>query len=194
MAAGRFRGIKRLIAVALLNGDERTLYEIAKLLGKRSGDIQKVLHQMVEEGIVIGDSPEPVRGTQFHLNPDVVSEVEELLQADQAPGTVVVNQRLLTLKAPDGSEAIEEVLMRPDATGAVAWVAQGSDDYEMLVALRPAAEPAEVARLVKPLRALGVAVHTHHVTSLLTADQMRGIGGAGQQMAASLTRTSRRED
>jgi hypothetical protein len=150
----RFRGLRRHIAVAL-DGRKRTLYEVSKAVGRRPGDIQRTLRQMLAEELLCADSPEPTRGTQFWLNPDVSDELAEAVAGHRAPGQLAPEQRILELNAPADRDPFV-VLARSDLNGFVEWFAEWGGDGEMLIGMTPDAGQIAAQRLTGALRKAGI--------------------------------------
>lgn len=171
MPAPRFKGQRREIAV-VLNGQKRTLYETAKALGRRSGDIQKVLRQMHAEGILGPGDEEPTRGTEFWLDEGYAEALEDALRSDQLPGMIAVDQDLLILRSPS-REALERVLSRPDLTAAIGWAARLGANNEMLIAIAKTAGPTELGALRSALEAADIKVKGHRTADLMDAQTMR---------------------
>jgi hypothetical protein len=172
MPGARFNiGSRRDIAVAL-NGRERTLYETAKALGLRSGDIQKTVRQMHSEGVLRASDPEPVRGTLFTLREEYVADLDEALRANQAPGVVAPHQTLLLLRAPSKA-SLDKLLGRADLVAPVSWAARCGSGREMLLAINPQLDVGGVGRLESALEASGVVVETCAVTALMDTQRLR---------------------
>lgn len=184
MANPRFKGQRRQVAV-VLNGQKRTLYEIAKALGRRSGDVQKVVRQMHSEGILGPLGEEPTRGTEFWLDESYTQALEDSLRSDQPPGVLSTEQDLLVIRARERA-ALERVLSRSDLTAAVAWVARLGADNELLLAVSRDAAPTEVNTLRSALEAAGVKVKGHRAVEFADAETMRLRFAGSQEVAQRL--------
>jgi hypothetical protein len=179
----RFKGQRREIAVAL-NGRKRTLYETAKALGRRSGDIQKVLRQMHAEGILGPEDEEPTRGTEFWLKESYADALEDALQSDQLPGMVGSDQHILLLKSAK-QDILNLVLSRADLTGGVAWAARiGSE--EMLIAISPEAGEPEINALHSALEAVDIDVSRYRAMAVTDGEAMRRNAIAGKEASRDL--------
>jgi hypothetical protein len=150
----RFRGLRRLIAVAL-DGRKRTLYELSKAVGRRPGDIQRTVRQMLAEGLLEANSPEPTRGTLFWLNEDFADELAEVVASHNAPGQLAPEQRVLQLASPPDRDPFA-ILARPDLNGLVEWFIEWGGDGEMLVGMTRDAERLAAERLTGALRKAGI--------------------------------------
>jgi DNA-binding MarR family transcriptional regulator len=151
-----FRGLRREIALAL-SGDPRTLYETAKALGRRSGDIQRTIRQMVLEGIVEADTDPPTRGTFYKLAASSADALADSVEQLVEPGYLRGGQRLLLARG-ESSTVLLRALARRDLTGAVGWAAEWGSDGEWLLALSPQASTVQVERLSAALRERGIEV------------------------------------
>src|SRR4051812_38311076 len=100
MGVSPFRGMRRDIALALAER-ERTLYETAKALGRRSGDIQRPLRQMLDEGLLRSDSPEPTQGTLYHLSEEAFELLAAEINENVVAGLLAERQRLLVINTTD---------------------------------------------------------------------------------------------
>ena len=176
-----FRGMRRDIAVALGSG-RLTLYQLAKALGKRSGDIQKTVRQMHAEGLLGASDPEPVRGTVFWLMEKHAAELEESLKTDQPVGTVANHQTLMLLHAPNRA-AMDSVLAKADLTASVSWAARCGSGREMLLAIGPDPDERELSVLESALEDANVAYDTCHVTALMDPVRLRSVASAATNVA-----------
>lgn len=182
MADERFRGLRLEIAT-ILNGHQRTLYQTARALGRRSGDIQKTLRQMHAEGLLEAEHEEPEPGTRFRLAPTHEEALAEALRADQIPGLVEANQDLFLLRAPN-QKALDAVFALGDLTVAISWAARLGDRVSMLVAVAPRASEGDYRRLSRLLEEAGM-----EVTSFRTATvtEGRALGRAASASAGAVT-------
>jgi DNA-binding PadR family transcriptional regulator len=170
------RGLRLDVAVAL-NGQHRTLYETAKALGRRSGDIQRVVRQMLAEGVLVADTDPPTRGTLYSLAPEHVETLEAVLGDTQPHGQVVESQRVLVLTAPDGAR-LYRALGRSDLTAVVSWAAEFGGDGQWVIALSRAASKLQADRLQIALQALGFDCEQRRVGEVLSADALRRLAAA----------------
>lgn len=182
MAAAAFRGVRRDIALVLSGERKRTLYETAKALGRRSGDVQRSMRQMLEEGLLRADSPEPTQGTQYWLSEAGRAALMEEVAAGVVPGLLAERQRLLVIAAND-SERFYRLLGQKDLTGIVVWASELGGDGEWLVALDPRTDTVQAGRLLVALTKAGFAHRTLRVESVLDAAQLRQLSIAGADVA-----------
>jgi hypothetical protein len=152
--AASFRGLRRDIAFALRDR-KRTLYETSKAMGRRPGDIQRTLRQMVDEGLIHSGDPKPVRGTLFWFNNSHVEALEAEVASNHPPGQLLSGQRILAIEAPEHADPYL-VLGRNDLNGIVAWVAEWGGDSELLVGLTPGTKKLAAEQLVHALRDAGI--------------------------------------
>lgn len=181
MADPRFRGQRRDIATAL-NGHKRTLYETAKALGRRSGDIQKTLRQMHSEGILAAGDPEPTRGTEFWLDEAFVEALEDSLRAEAPAGLLGQGQELLYVRSPNQTR-LAFVLSRSELTGAISWSLRLGADSEMLLAIAAEAAEAQIDALHSALEAAGATVSRWRTATPIDAESMRLNFVAAQEAA-----------
>jgi len=185
MSAARFTVASRRDIAVVLNGRELTLYETAKALGLRSGDIQKTVRQMHADGVLLASDPEPVRGTLFSLAERYVDELEQALRTNQDPGVVAEHQTLLFVNAPSKS-ALDRVLGQADLVAAISWAARCGSGTEMLLAIDPELDVGDLGRLESALEASGVAVATSTVTALMDAQRLRSAALAARNAAEAI--------
>jgi hypothetical protein len=185
MSSRLFRGLRLEIAI-VLNGQQRTLYETAKALGLRSGDIQKVLRQMHDDGLLLASDPNPVRGTLFWLNPERQDELIAALRGgDGALGVLKENQDLLLVKSSTRT-ALDEVIGRDDLAVTIAWAARLGGGAEMLLAIALDAPEREFGRLWRMLEDTdGIEVSQLHTAKVLDAAALRSNVRAAQEVEES---------
>jgi hypothetical protein len=184
MSSRLFRGLRLEIAT-VLNGQRRTLYETAKALGLRSGDIQKVLRQMHSEGLLLASDAEPVRGTLFWLAPDREDELIEAMRGGAGiVGLVGENQDLLLVKAPNQT-ALDEVLVRDDLAVCVAWAARLGGNGEMLLAMATDASERDLRRLWRMLENADIAVSQYRTAKVIDASDLRSNVHAAEEVEVS---------
>lgn len=185
MSSRLFRGLRLEIAI-VLNGQRRTLYETAKALGLRSGDIQKSLRQMYDEGLLLASDPEPVRGTLFWLDPDHQNALIEALRGGEGVlGLLKENQDFLLVKSSTRT-ALDEVLARDDLAVTISWAARLGGGAEMLLAIALDTPENEFGRLWRMLEdADGVEVSQHHTARVLDARALRSNVHAAREVEAS---------
>jgi hypothetical protein len=172
VALDHFRGIRREIAIALRDGQRRTLYEISKAVARRPGDIQRTVRQMLSEKLLLADSEEPARGTMFWFNQDFAEALEQSLSDSRPPGQMAPEQRTFQISSPEDVD-LYGVLRRTDLNGTISWAVEWGGDGEWLVALLPGTEKDAAERFVGVLRSAGVACRQRRVGQILTADQLR---------------------
>ncbi|MEA2366317.1 MAG: hypothetical protein QOE69_1396 [Thermoleophilaceae bacterium] len=153
MATRDFRGLRRDIGIAL-NGRSRTLYETAKAVGRRSGDIQRVVRQMHAEGILQAGDAEPTRGTEYWLDERYADALEEAVTDAQPPGMVSSEQRMLELRAPEVG-ALYAVLGQRHLSTLISWAAEWGGDGEWLIALARGTSKMQGDQLTKELQDAG---------------------------------------
>jgi hypothetical protein len=176
----RFRG-QRLEIAAALSDRRATLYETAKALGRRSGDIQKALRQMHDEGIIEAADPEPTRGTEFWLSDAYAEALEDALKQGR-PGQLRADQDVLHLRA-EGEAAYRAILGSARDTASVAWAARLGADGEYLLALSTEAPAAQISALRGALEAAGVVVRRWRIAEFFDAEEMRRNFSAGRERA-----------
>jgi hypothetical protein len=182
--APNFRGLRKEIATVLADARGRTLYEIAKALGRQSGGIQRVVRQLHADGILVSSDDEPVRGTEFFLNPAYLEPLEQALRSDQPPGLVVREQELLWIK-PESRAALRPVMQRADLSAPISWIARLGRAGEMVIAISPQATEGDVERLVAALGVQGIDFAAGKVSSVLGAEEMRSLERAGDELDLS---------
>jgi hypothetical protein len=171
MSRARFRGNRSLIATAVRKR-KRTLYEISKAMGRRPGDIQRTVHQMHSEGLLLADAVEPVRGTLFWFNDVHAEELESALADNQPAGQITTEQRILTVAAPEDADPYL-VLGRADLNGAVSWVVEWGGDGELLVGMLLGTPKLTVDRLVRALRNANISCVQRRVGELMDGQGLR---------------------
>ncbi len=124
-------------------------------MGRRPGDIQRTLHQMVDEGLVLSADPKPVRGTLFWFNNSYAEALEAEVVSNHPPGQLLAEQRVLAIEAQEHADPYL-VLGRNDLNGIVAWVAEWGGDSELLVGLAPGTKKLAAEQLVNALRDAGI--------------------------------------
>jgi hypothetical protein len=184
MSGRVFKGLRLEIAI-VLNGQRRTLYETAKALGLRSGDVQKTLRQMHVDGILEASEAEPVRGTEFWLAHEHEDALAEALGAgDGVPGLLQGDQDLLIVRAPSKA-ALDGVLGRDDLIVAVAWAARLGGGGDMLLAIAPDAPDKELGRLQAMLEKAEIKVSQYRTAKVLGASALRANVDAAKEVGAS---------
>jgi hypothetical protein len=167
--------MRREIALALRGGRERTLFETSKVLGRRPGDIQRTLRQMLAEGVLKADSEggEPVRGTLFRFNEDEFGDaLDEVLADDRPPGQLLGEQRVLTVEATDEADPYS-VLGRGDLNGAISWVVEWGGDGELVVGMVQGSPKRVVDQLVRALRDAKMKCKQRRIGELMSGDDLR---------------------
>jgi hypothetical protein len=177
VASDPFRGIRREIAIALRDGQRRTLYEISRAVARRPGDIQRTVRQMHTENLLHADSDEPVRGTQFWFNNEFAEVFEASLADSRQAGQMLAEQRTLEVSSPEDTD-LYGVLGRPDLNGTISWAAEWGGDGEWLIALLPDAGKEAADRLVGVLRSAGIRCQQRRVGQLLSAEELRRLIGS----------------
>jgi hypothetical protein len=172
VASDPFRGLRREIAIALRDGQRRTLYEISRAVARRPGDIQRTVRQMHAEKLLDADSAEPVRGTQFWFNDEFAEVFEASLMDSRQAGQIVSEQRMLEVSSPPSAD-LYGVLGRPDLNGTISWAAEWGGDGEWLIALLPDAGKEAADRLVGVLRSAGIECEQRRVGQVLSAEELR---------------------
>lgn len=185
MADERFRGLRLEIATAL-NGRQRTLYQTARALGRRSGDIQKTLRQMHTEGVLEAEHDEPEPGTRFTLTAEHETGLAEAMRANQKPGLVVVNQDFLLVKAPS-QRALDEVLALGDLTATISWAARLGDRVSMLMAVAPRASEGDYRRLSRLLEEAEMEITSFRTAAIADGKALGRAAAAANAAAAALT-------
>ena len=173
MAEALFRGLRLEIATAL-NGRWLTLYQTARALGRRSGDIQKALRQMLAEGVLESEHEEPEPGTRFRLAEIHEAALAEALRADQLPGLVQENQELLLLSLPS-RRTLDGALARGDVAAVISWGVRLGGNNAMLVAVAPKATETDYARLVSVLEAAQIGVVSYRTATPVDGRALRGM-------------------
>jgi hypothetical protein len=173
MAAPNFRGLRLDISVAL-KGRRRTLYETAKALGRRSGDIQRLVRQMHAERMLEASDPEPTRGTFYWLDERFHEDLEDALRTTQPAGQLAPGQRLMRVHA-ENSDRLYEVLQQVDLTASVSWAAECGEDGSWFLALTPEASWLEAEQLQAALRRSGFDCRRDMIGEVLTGDALRRV-------------------
>lgn len=181
MADERFRGMRLEIAT-VLNGRWRTLYQTARALGRRSGDIQKSLRQMHAEGVLMSEDEKPEPGTRYRLADGLEGPLAEALRADQIPGLLEAEQDLLILSAPSRT-ALNAVFARGDLAAVTSWAARLGDGTTMLLAVAPRATEADYGRLLTVLEADGIQVGSHRAAAVFDGRALRANSIAAAEAA-----------
>ena len=179
MAAPALRGLRKDIALALASRRDdggRTLYETGKAIGRRSGDIQRIVHGMVSDGLLRPSDPEPTRGTQFSLTEAGHTALERELETELVPGLFVDHQRFLRVVISD-ERALQAVFAEREFSALLAWVMETGRGDEWLLALRPdLTRRHPVSRLIGALKDSGAECEALLSNSILSADEFRAIG------------------
>jgi DNA-binding MarR family transcriptional regulator len=144
-----FRGSRLALAETLLEGS-KSASEIARALDKRTGSIFGVLRRMVAEGLLLADTGQPERGTNYALTREARETVEEIQREVPQPGLITPGQRLIFVEAPAGLTAAQRILAGADGeliewaieTGAGWLLALRSEDSYPVQRLRMAFESA----------------------------------------------------
>jgi hypothetical protein len=154
VAAPNLKGLQLEIAIAL-STRRRTLYETAIAVGRKSGDIQRTLRKMHEDGWVVADAGELVQGTQYWLNPDRRDEFESALETAQLPGLLAEGQRILEVTAANLG-AFYAVLERAELSAPIAWLIELDGGDRRLLALDGNITKLQAERLQAGLQAAGI--------------------------------------
>lgn len=141
-------------------------------MGRRPGDIQRTLRQMVDEGLVHSADPKPVRGTLFWFNNSHAEALEAEVASNHPPGQLLSEQRTLAIEAHEQADPYL-VLGRNDLNGIVAWVAEWGGDGELLVGLVPGTKKLAAEQLVNALRDAGVSCTQRRMGEFEDAGELR---------------------
>jgi hypothetical protein len=177
MAPVNLRGMRREIAVAVRNEDvdtprKRTLYEISKLLGKRPGDIQRTVRQMLAEEVLLSDGS-PGRGTHYWFNEDEFGEaLEAALESGRPKGQLLANQRILRISAPEDADLFS-VLGRTDLNGTISWVAEMGGGREFLIGMAEGAPLRALEQLATALQRVSVECVRLQVGELMSPAELQ---------------------
>lgn len=182
MAEALLRGLRLEIATAL-NGRWLTLYQTARALGRRSGDIQKSLRQLHAEKVIVCEDEVPEQGSRFSLAEGFEQVLAEALRADQIPGLLEGDQDLLLLKAPS-RRALDTVFARGEVTAVVSWATRLGSATSMLVAIAPKATEGDYGRLLSVLEAAEIEVDSHRTASISDGRTLRATAIASTEAAA----------
>lgn len=166
-----FRGLRLDVAVALSDtSKQRTLYEIAKALGRRSGDIQRVVRQMTTEGILGSSDTPPTRGTYYWLKPEQLDALEHALMTTQPEGQLIEHQRAIRVRAKSGP-TLMRILRQVEYSAMVSWAAECDGGW--LLALMPSAQVEESLRLETALENAGFKCDAYRLGTVMSADTLR---------------------
>lgn len=182
MAEERFRGLRLEIATVLY-GRWLTLYQAARLLGKRSGDIQRSLRALHAEGVVECEDEEPERGSRFRLAEEFEQALAEALRADQIPGLMEPDQDFLVLEAPS-RRALDTALSRGDVAAAISWAARLGSGTSMLLAIAPKASEGDYGRLLSVLEDGGIEFTSHRTAAVSDGRALRAVAVASAEALA----------
>jgi len=164
MAEAPLKGLRLEIAT-VLNGHPRTLYQTAKAVRRRSGDIQKTLRQMHAEGLLEAEHEPPEPGTRFELAADGEAALVEALGGGGLPGLIAPDRDLLLLRAPSQA-ALDAVLALGDVTATIAWGVRLGDRTSMLVALAPHAGEGDFRRVSRVIEEAKIEVESFRAASV----------------------------
>ena len=184
MPTATLRGNRHEIAM-LVSESSRTMKEIARAMGKPSGAIYRLVHRMIDDGVLEADSDPPTRGTLFSLNPAYRDRLDEGAVDDLPAGSLAVNQRTLTVRAKKRQQ-LYGVLRHPAASGIVAWLAEVDGSGGFLLALHPDCSMLQQDRLVLALERSEVAVRAGRVACILAGDELRRAVDTMDQLAQEL--------
>jgi hypothetical protein len=185
------RGMRRKIAVVVRNEDantprKRTLYEISKMLGKRPGDIQRTVRQMLTEGLLRSDGP-PGRGTHYWFNEEEFGEaLEASLESGWSKGQLLVDQRILRISAPEDADLFS-VLGRTDLNGTISWVAEMGGGREFLIGMAEGTPLRALEQLATALQRASVECVRLRVGELMGPADLQGTGIAIDEAQEAVT-------
>jgi hypothetical protein len=145
-------GRRRKIAAAV-SEEKRTLYEIAKALGLRSGDIQSMVHRMRADEILVADSEELVQGCQFWLAEGYAEQLDGPLETKTPPGLIFGGQLLVEVDV-SARDRFYAIVLRRDLTAEVAWTTE-LDTNRVLIGMTADASSLDVDRLRAALNTAG---------------------------------------
>jgi hypothetical protein len=171
MATTPLRGRRREIA-SLLSEKPRTLYETATAMGKPSGAIYRIVHRMVDDGVLNADPYPPMRGTLFSLNEVYQQQLREPLSDDHSTGILVPDQRVVLVSdlTPAG---LYGVLDRMSLAGCIAWLAELEAGGTTLLGLHPDATMLQAHRLAVALENAGGDIKAGRIGEILAGDEIR---------------------
>jgi len=149
-----------------------TQQQIAVVLGRNAGDIQKGLRQMVVDQLMLASDDEPTRGTLYQLNPVYEADLERALEVEQAPGLLTIGQTVMLVRASSTSR-LSAVLGDMTNSSAVAWAGPGTTGREMLLVLRSDATYEQVQELETALEAAGAESLSHRLNEAISARRLR---------------------
>ncbi len=165
------RGSRRELAAVFADGP-KTAHEASKELGKQTGSIFGVLKRMHSEGLLVADTDEPTRGTQYTLSQDGRELLRESMTREHVPGALVDGQQLLLVDRPDDVISVQRIFARASVSGAVAWTAEVASGW--LLALDPESTSSyPLQRLELELAGRGITCTPLHVTGLLSGRELR---------------------
>lgn len=134
MSATPLKGLRLDIALSMVDGQSRPLYEIAKRLGKRSGDVQRAVRGLVEDGVLSPSDAVPSRGTLYTLTDGWAEQVREEFTVASRPGVLVADSTFVLVEAPSLS-AFLRALGAPGVATGVAWAAPSHNYRTWLLGL-----------------------------------------------------------
>ena len=171
MAEGALRGRRRQIAT-LVSERGRTLYEIARAMGVPAGSIYRLIHRMVDDGVLEPDADPPTRGTLFRLNAAYLEALDDAVPEDGKTGLLSPGQRILITRARTRTK-LHDVLSHPSVASCVAWVAELDGSGRLLIAMARDASFVQTDRLVAALEDARIVVSLGRVGDVLGGDEMR---------------------
>jgi hypothetical protein len=149
----------------------RTLYEIAKALGRPSGSIAQLVRRMHADGLLLADNEPPVRGTSYTLNPAFMAALEAAVTSNRPPGMLERGQSIVLIDGDD-VEALHRILARPALAGCVVWATRGDATGRMLLAL-DGASSSDPDELLLAFKAAGFRCRDWTVGEIIAGHDLR---------------------
>src|SRR4051812_28493782 len=105
------RGSRRELAMVFADGP-KTAHEASKQLGKPTGSIFGVLKRMHADGLLVGDTDEPTRGTQYTLADSGRELLRDAASHEHALGVLADGQQLLLVDRPNDVISVQRIFSR----------------------------------------------------------------------------------
>ncbi|MDX6648716.1 MAG: hypothetical protein QOJ97_667 [Solirubrobacteraceae bacterium] len=165
------RGRRREIA-SLLSEKPRTLYETAKAMGKPSGAIYRIVHRMVDDGVLDADPNPPTRGTLFSLSDVYRERLHDGLSDDQATGVLVPNQRVVLVSDLTPAQ-LYGVIEHTSLAACIGWLVELEAGSTFLLGLHLDVTMLQAHRLAVALERSGGDVKGGRIGEILAGDALR---------------------
>ncbi len=158
--------------------------EAARMLGKSTGSVYGTAHRMLAEGLLVADSDEPTRGTQYELTEEGRRLLEDPAGTALPAGAVSEGQRFVYVDGILDQVKVQRLLTHRSLLGVLAWAAEL--DGGLLLMMRPETERNAVQRVATAFNAAGLRSAHRRIGEFIEPRDLRSEAMSALDLAASV--------